>query len=188
MPNRRTRYERAATFAAIAASGLIAAAALIVHSGPSHAAPPSASQIDYQGFAELTGSVEAYRAERLVPIDVFMAMAREPGVILLDARSAEAFAMGHIEGAVNLPFSDFTEEKLAVVLGSKDATILIYCNNNFSNDAAPVMLKRAPLALNIPTFINLVGYGYENVFELADVVDMNEPVLAWTGLEEPLGT
>ena len=37
--------------------------------------------------------------------------------------------------------------------------------------------KRRPLALNIPTFINLYGYGYENIFELKDrIPDVDERV------------
>ena len=44
---------------------------------------------------------------------------------------------------------------------------------------APVPLKSAALALNIQTFINLVGYGYPNVLELADVVDFNDPKVEW---------
>jgi hypothetical protein len=42
-----------------------------------------------------------------------------------------------------------------------------------------VILKRVQLALNIQTFINLYGYGYRNVYELADVVDFNDPDVRW---------
>ncbi|MEE2877433.1 MAG: rhodanese-like domain-containing protein, partial [Pseudomonadota bacterium] len=59
--------------------------------------------------------------------------------------------------------------------------ILIYCNNNFEDDVEPVMLKRAPLALNIPTFINLVGYGYENVYELGELVSIRDETVNWVG-------
>jgi hypothetical protein len=31
------------------------------------------------------------------------------------------------------------------------------------------------LALNIPTLINLYAYGYRNVYELAEVIDVNDP-------------
>jgi hypothetical protein len=41
------------------------------------------------------------------------------------------------------------------------------------------MTKMRPLALNIQTFINLVGYGYRNVRELNDVVDFNDPRIRW---------
>ena len=73
-----------------------------------------------------------------------------------------------------------TADSLAAVVGANpDRPILIYCNNNFSNHRNPVPLKSAPLALNIQTFINLVGYGYPNILELADVVDFNDPKVEW---------
>jgi phage shock protein E len=137
------------------------------------------TQIDYQGFQNITGEVEAYRAQRLVALADFQRMAREPNTIVLDARSADAYAEGHIDGAVNLPFTDFTDASLREALRDPNVRILIYCNNNFSNNAAPVMLKRVELALNIQTFINLYGYGYRNVYELSDVVDFNDPNVRW---------
>lgn len=137
------------------------------------------AQIDYSGFRNLTGEVEALRAQRLVSLGEFQRMAREPTTIILDARSADAYARGHIEGAVNLPFTDFTDQSLARVLRDPNVRVLIYCNNNFSNNAEPVILKRVELALNIQTFINLHGYGYRNVYELADVVDFNDPAVRW---------
>ena len=143
------------------------------------ASPPANPQIDYPGFRKLTESVEQYRQRRLVDWEAFAAAAREPDVLLLDARSSTAYAAGHIEGAVNLPFTDFTAESLAAVIGRGDRPILIYCNNNFRNDQPPVMRKLITLALNIQTFINLVGSGYANVRELNDVVDFNDPKVRW---------
>lgn len=142
--------------------------------------PPANPQIDYAAFATLTHDVRALRAGRLLPFARFQAMAGEKGALLLDARSKDAFARGHIAGAVNLPLTDFTAESLAAAIGpNRNRPILIYCNNNFSNHRAPVPLKAAPLALNIQTFINLVGYGYENVWELGDVVNFDDPKVGW---------
>lgn len=140
---------------------------------------PANPQIDYPGFRDLTVSVEEYRRTRLVDWKGFAAAAAQPDVLILDARSASAFARGHIEGAVNLPFTDFTDESLAAVIGRRDRPIIIYCNNNFRNDAPPVQLKSVRLALNIQTFINLVGYGYANVRELNEVIDFNDPKVRW---------
>jgi hypothetical protein len=143
------------------------------------AAAPANPQIDYPGFKALAVDVESYRESRLVDWDGFAAAAAEPGALILDARSASAYSQGHIEGAVNLPFTDFTAESLARIIGEADRPILIYCNNNFSNDVAPVPVKSVRLALNIQTFINLVGYGYANVRELNEVVDFNDPKVKW---------
>jgi rhodanese-related sulfurtransferase len=140
---------------------------------------PTNPQIDYPGFRDLTVSVEDYRRTRLVDWKGFAAAAAESGTLILDARSASAFARGHIKGAVNLPFTDFTDQSLAAAIGKRDRPILIYCNNNFRNDAPPVQLKSVRLALNIQTFINLVGYGYPNVRELNEVIDFNDPKVRW---------
>lgn len=152
---------------------------------PLFAAAPVAAQsanpqIDYPGFRALTQKVEKQRRARLIDFARFSAEAAKPGTLILDARSADAYARGHIAGAVNLPFTDFTAESLARVIGpDRNRPILIYCNNNFSNDRAPVMLKARPLALNIQTFINLVGYGYANVWELDAVIDFDDPAVNW---------
>lgn len=37
------------------------------------------------------------------------------------------------------------------------------------------------LALNIPTYINLYGYGYKNVYELNELVDVNDPRIIFEG-------
>ena len=144
-------------------------------------------QIDYRGFQRLAAETAPHRETRLVTHARFREMARDPRVLILDARSADAYAAGHIKGAVNLPFTDFTAESLARVIGDKGRPILIYCNNNFANDRPPVMRKMVQLALNIQTFINLVGYGYNNVRELDEVVDFTDPKIGWVKGKSPRG-
>ena len=63
-------------------------------------------QIDYPAFQALTARVAPERAQRLIAFDAFKLAAAQPGTLLLDARSKDAFARGHIKGAVNLPLSD----------------------------------------------------------------------------------
>ncbi len=141
---------------------------------------PGSPLIDYQAFQKLTGDVGPYRAKRLVALSRFNALAKVPGTIIIDARSAQAFSEGHIKGAINLPLPDFTQERLAEAIGAdQNRQILIYCNNNFRNNIRPVPIKARPLALNISTFINLVGYGYRNVWELGDAVDLKNPAVGW---------
>lgn len=106
-------------------------------------------------------------------------MAATGGAIILDARSADAFAQGHIAGAINLPLTDFTAPALAAALPDRNQPILIYCNNNFSNDRPPVMLKAAAVSLNIQTYINLAAYWYRNVYELGETVDFDDPKVNW---------
>jgi phage shock protein E len=141
---------------------------------------PANPQVDYDGFAQLVKSLGPVREAHRLPWEQFAKRARAKGAILLDARSAAAFARGHIDGAVNLPFSDFTAEALSEVLGDDpERPMYIYCNNNFSDNRAPVVTKAAPLALNIPTFINLHGYGYRNIWELGERISMDDPAASW---------
>jgi rhodanese-related sulfurtransferase len=53
---------------------------------------------------------------------------KQPGVIMLDARSPDEFAEGHIPGAKNLPYYEFSE-KASVVLKEipLDREIITYC-------------------------------------------------------------
>jgi rhodanese-related sulfurtransferase len=136
-------------------------------------------QVDFAGFNDLSQVVYAYRQNRLVSFAQFQQMAREPNTIILDARSAAAYQQGHIAGALNLSLTDFTAPVLAAAIRDPNTRILIYCNNNFENNAPPVVLKRVEVALNIQTFINLYGYGYKNVYELGEVINFNDPKVRW---------
>lgn len=159
-------------------SSLVALALLAA--APAAAEAPANPQIDYPGFLGLTQDLAAVRAAHRLGWTQFARASRAKGAILLDARSANAYARGHLEGAVNLPFTDFTAEALREVLGDNpNRPIFIYCNNNFRDHRAPIALKSAPLALNIPTFINLHGYGYGNVWELAEVIGTSDRGVGW---------
>jgi hypothetical protein len=142
-------------------------------------AAPIPSKVDYAGFAALTAELQTNRTEHLVSLDRFWALAGDPGAMILDARSRDAFQRGHIDGAVNLPLTDFTAQSLARAIGNPDRRLLIYCNNNFVNNTDPVVTKQVRLALNIQTFINLHGYGYANVYELGEAVNFDDPRVRW---------
>ena len=105
---------------------LLLAAFLFAADGP----PPVNPQIDYQGFQRLAARVAPERAKRRVTLARFKKMAATGEAIILDARSADAFAQGHIAGAINLPLTDFTAPALAAVLHDSDRPVKIYCNNN----------------------------------------------------------
>ncbi len=153
----------------------------------SEPAPDAKSAVDYDGFSTLVAELAPVRSERLISLDTFLKYAAEEDTIILDARSAEAYAAGHIAGAVNLSFSDFTQGKLDKLLGDKSRRILIYCNNNFTDNIEPVLEKKVKLALNIPTYINLHGYGFENIYELNDAISIDDPRIEFIGsVPQPL--
>ena len=165
-------------------AALLAAGTAVAPAAAAQPARPAVQRdnplIDYGGFRQLAARVQPYRQTRLIAWAEFDRLRGRRDVLILDARSESAFRQGHIEGAVNLPLPDFTAESLARLIGAdRNRPILIYCNNNFSNNRVPVITKLRPLALNIQTFINLVGYGYPNVRELNDVIDFNDPRVRW---------
>lgn len=171
------------------ASFVLAATPLAAQSAPAQTAGASPStplraaqnpQIDYQSFARLVSELGPLRESHRLAWADFAKAARSGNAVLLDARSADAYAKGHLKGAINLPFTDFTAESLRAVLGDDpDRPVYIYCNNNFSDHRAPIPLKAAPLALNIPTFLNLHGYGYRNIWELGDVIAATDAHVGW---------
>ena len=56
------------------------------------------------------------------------------------------------------------------------------------NTETQILSNRKPimLALNIPTFINLYGYGYRNIYELDELVHINDPRIEFEGTEVTL--
>lgn len=128
--------------------------------------------IDMTGYLKVAAEAAKYRESRRLSETDFIAMSREAGVIVLDARSREKYDELHVKGAVNLSFPDITVDSLAKTLPDKNARILIYCNNNFQNAERPFPTKRADASLNISTYISLYSYGYRNVYELGPLLDI----------------
>ena len=139
--------------------------------------------IDYDRFLEIAAATKDSREDRRLTEEQFIAAAAKPGTVVLDARSADKFALRHIKGAVNLPFTDFTVESLAKVIPAKTTRVLIYCNNNFAGSPVAFAEKQAPVALNISTFVSLVAYGYTNAYELGPFLDVKKTKIVFEGTE-----
>jgi hypothetical protein len=144
------------------------------------AAPPNPA-IDMAGYLLISVEAAQHREARRVSEQEFIRMSREPGTVILDARSREKFDELHVKGALNLSFPDIAVESLAKALPDKDTRILIYCNNNFTNAPGPFPEKRISAALNISTYIALYNYGYRNVYELAPLTDIHASRLEFEG-------
>jgi hypothetical protein len=133
---------------------------------------PANPQIDYSGFLKDAAKVGELRNKQRITEAQFLRMATEPGTVILDARSADKYALLHVQGAVNLPLTDSTEESLAKVIPGKNTRILIYCNNNFGNEPQAFASKSVRASLNIYTFNTLYSYGYTQVYELGPFLDI----------------
>lgn len=132
---------------------------------------PRNPAIDVERFKVDVDAAMDLRRDRLVSEAEFQRMATQRETIVLDARSRDKFAMLHIDGAKNLPFTDFTVDSLASVIPSKSTNVLIYCNNNFRSLPEAFAAKLPSAALNLSTYTSLVTYGYTNVYELGVLVD-----------------
>lgn len=153
----------------------------------------SPAKVDYDAYEKLVGEVKEHRKARLVNLQTFQKMAKEEKTIVLDTRSDAMYASKHVKGAIHLNFADFTQTNLARIIPSTDYKILIYCNNNFDNDEinfaskayVPKVTnnkeKALTLALNIPTYINLYGYGYKNVYELNELISVYSNMVEFEG-------
>jgi hypothetical protein len=185
-------------------ASIVAASVMLLatHAGLAQGTNYPKAKVSFDDFKALVAAVEPHRASRLIDLNTFIKMSKEPGVIILDSRSAFRFERIHVKGARHLAFTDFTQDNLAKVIPSFETTILIYCNNNFDGNqtdfASKVALPRPgpdeavatqfaaqakPLmmALNIPTHVNLYGYGYRNVFELHELVKVADPRIEFEG-------
>lgn len=82
-------------------------------------------------------------------------MAEEDNFILLDVRTPEEFADGHIPGAINIPNENIGENDIAE-LPDKEQRIYVYCRSGNRSKQASA---------------KLVNLGYTNVVEIGGIID-----------------
>ena len=93
--------------------------------------------------------------EQITPAEAKSLMDSESGYIILDVRTPEEFAEGHIEGAILI--SDYEiGEKAEKILTDKDQLILVYCRSG----------RRSKNAAN-----ELAELGYTNIKEFGGIID-----------------
>ena len=135
--------------------------------------------IDMEGFLRVSARAAKHREARRVSEEDFIRMSHEGGTIILDARSTQKFEELHVKGAVNLSFPDIAVESVKKTIPDKRTRILIYCNNNFRNAEGPFPTKLPSASLNLSTYIALYNYGYRNIYELGDTLDLGASKLGF---------
>jgi hypothetical protein len=139
--------------------------------------------IDYDGFKRIVLESAKPRETNRLTEEQFVARMSEKSVVILDARSPAKYALRHVKGAINLPFTDFTAETLAQTIPSRATNILIYCNNNFEGSEAAFPGKMPPASLNLATYTSLRAYGYDNIFELGPLLHVDTTKIPFEGTE-----
>ena len=82
-------------------------------------------------------------------------MDTETDYVLLDTRTDEEFAEGHIEGAIMIPEYEIADKAKAAI-PDKDTLILVYCRSGRRSKIASMLL---------------VELGYTNVKEFGGIID-----------------
>ena len=64
---------------------------------------------------------------------------KEENAVLLDVRTNEEYADGHIEGSINLPIAEI--DRAGTVIADKDVPIYVYCRSGKRSERAAAYLK-----------------------------------------------
>lgn len=97
--------------------------------------------------------------------DVHAALARgAPGFVLLDVRSPDLFAAGHVPGAVNLPHRRINERNLEPY--AADTLFVVYCAGPHCNGADKGAIRLAQLGRPVKKMIGGVTGWLDEGFEL----------------------
>ena len=98
--------------------------------------------------------LQHYRDKLEFEIDSWdLKVARESGerIIVIDARSRQAFAREHIPGAISLPHREMSRESTADI--ERAALVVVYCDGIGCNGSTKGALKMAELGLRVKELI-----------------------------------
>lgn len=116
------------TPALIAALALLASLLLLAGCGSSDSSAPATTTVAIEGLQQLTPTAAA---------DV----AAQPGVRVLDVRTPEEFAAGHLAGAQELDFyaPDFAQRLQGL---DRDVTWVVYCHTGNRSGQATALMEQ----------------------------------------------
>jgi rhodanese-related sulfurtransferase len=105
------------------------------------------------------GNVPAY--EQITSKEAKTIMDTEKDYVIIDARTKEEFAEGHIENAILIPEYEITE-RAEKELPDKDALILVYCRSGRRSKIASEELVKLGYT-NVKEFGGIINWPYETV-------------------------
>lgn len=145
--------------AALAGAALLSAVLAGCAAGMNAASAPSSSMTssgtDTMMDSSMTSADAAKAGYTKITAEEGKKMLDAGGVTLVDVRTAEEFAAGHIEGAINVANESIGTE-MPEALPDKDATIVVYCRSGRrSADAAA----------------KLAAIGYTQVYDMGGIID-----------------
>ncbi len=96
--------------------------------------------------------------------DVHDALARDPDFVLVDVRSPELYARGHVPGAINIPHAKIIESRLTEI--PADAMFVVYCAGPHCNGAHRGAIRLARLGRPVKLMIGGITGWLDEGFEL----------------------
>ena len=106
--------------------------------------------------------VEAKAAKqkiKVIPLSVALEKFQSLEIVFIDARPMEEFALGHIPGAVSVPFQSLEEQFVMIgELIDSDRELVVYCKNRECDDSLMLAIELQTMGCS-----NLVLYvdGFE---------------------------
>lgn len=106
-------------------------------------------------IAAAAGAENAASA-RITPAKAKELLATNQSAVLIDVRTKDEFAAGHIAGAILLPYDEIAGATAARAIPAKDTPVVVYCRSG----------RRSAIAAAA-----LVQLGYAKVFDLGGIID-----------------
>ena len=133
-------------------------------SEPTAAAATNTTAVQGPGVSDQSATIAKPEAPVRVGVDEFANIISVPGVVILDVRTPQEFAEGHIEGAVNIPVesADFIDQ---VAQLDPSVTYGVYCRSGNRSQ---------------PAVDGMASVGVTGVYEL------DSGTIGWTDAGQPL--
>jgi rhodanese-related sulfurtransferase len=74
------------------------------------------------------------------------------GIIVLDARTPDAYARGHVPGSINLPYRNIDSSTTSSI--PKDAVIVTYCDGVFCNASTKAAARLTSLGFRVKEMLD----------------------------------
>lgn len=107
-------------------------------------------------FSTILLSAQTDKSKMITPEKAKQLLENNKTVILLDVRTAEEFAQGHIKGAKLLPYDTINQTSASLFIPTMETTIVVYCRSGRRSNSALMTLKTL---------------GYKNVFDLGGITN-----------------
>jgi rhodanese-related sulfurtransferase len=125
--------------------------------------PPASSEVAVRHFEDMLAfETDCWDVHESLKVP-------NPDFILVDVRGSNAFAKGHVKGAINIPHREMTEQRMAKFPRNK--AFVVYCAGPHCNGANKAAARLAGLGLPVKMMIGGVTGWLDEGFELMSSSD-----------------